>query len=175
MDIDEEKKVVSPSKKRKLSKAAEAKLKANEKKKKGKKGSDDDDDEDAYTALSKSHWASNTQRPPIGNFEICSTCEKQFTVVSVTPHLQFPFDSYTIFRQNIQWHRARTTDFYVTSVPKLEEMILLKSLQPLGNAKRPQRREISQLFKSEDFQLLFLYVFKYVNSLALPCHARSPL
>jgi len=89
MDIDEEKEVVSTSKKRKLSKAAEAKLKANEKKKKGKKGkkgSDDDDDEDAYTALSKSLWASNTQRPPIGNFEVCSACEKLFTVVSLTPH-----------------------------------------------------------------------------------------
>jgi len=95
MDVDEETKSVSLSKKRKLSKAAEAKLKAKEKKKRGKKGSDDDDEEDAYTALSKSHWASNTQRPPIGNFEICATCEKQFTVVSTS--VRFPFDSYSIF------------------------------------------------------------------------------
>ena len=83
MDVDEEVKVVNSPKKRKLSKTTEARLKAKEKKKSGKKGSDDDDDDGAYTALSKSYWASSTRRPPVGNFESCSICEKQFTVVSL--------------------------------------------------------------------------------------------
>ena len=73
---DEEKPV--PTKKRKLTKAAEAKLKAKEKKK--KKGSDDED-EDAYTALSKSLWSNGTSKPPVGSFEKCAVCKKQFTVV----------------------------------------------------------------------------------------------
>lgn len=84
MDVDEEEQVVS-SKKRRLSKAAQAKLKAQEKKKRRQKDNEDeDDDEDAYTALSKSLYVGNRQRPPIGNFENCATCEKQFTVVSLT-------------------------------------------------------------------------------------------
>ena len=77
-DEDEEKTV--PAKKRKLTKAAEAKLKAKEKK---KKGSDDDEDEDAYTALSKSLWSTGTSKPPVGSFEKCAVCKKQFTVVCV--------------------------------------------------------------------------------------------
>ena len=86
MDVDgedEEEEKSVPAKKRKRTKAAEAKLKAKEKKK--KKGSDDDDDEDAYTALSKSLWSSNgTSKPPVGSFENCAVCEKQFTVVCYT-------------------------------------------------------------------------------------------
>ena len=74
-DEDEEKPV--PAKKRKLTKAAEAKLKAKEKKKKGS----DDEDEDAYTALSKSLWSTGTSKPPVGSFEKCAVCKKQFTVV----------------------------------------------------------------------------------------------
>ena len=72
---DDEKPV--PAKKRKLTKAAEAKLKAKEKKKKGS----DDEDEDAYTALSKSLWSTGTSKPPVGSFEKCAVCKKQFTVV----------------------------------------------------------------------------------------------
>ena len=81
MDIDDEEKE-KPSKKRKLTKAVEAKLKAKEKKKAGKKGSDDEDaDEDAYTALSKSLYTNGASKPPIGSFENCAVCGKQFTVV----------------------------------------------------------------------------------------------
>jgi DNA repair protein RAD7 len=82
MDVDEEdEEKTVPAKKRKLTKAAEAKLKAKEKK---KKGSDDDEDEDAYTALSKSLWSNGTSKPPVGSFENCAVCEKQFTVVCYT-------------------------------------------------------------------------------------------
>jgi DNA repair protein RAD7 len=79
MDVDgeDEENTVS-TKKRKLTKAAEARLKAKEKK---KKGSDDDDDEDAYTALSKSLWSNVTSKPPVGSFENCAVCKKQFTAV----------------------------------------------------------------------------------------------
>jgi len=84
MDVDGEE-TNKPSKKRKLTKAAEAKLKAKERKKAGKKGSDDDynddGDEDAYTALSKSLWTNGASKPPIGSFENCAVCGKQFTVV----------------------------------------------------------------------------------------------
>ena len=78
-----------PNKKRKLTKKQEQKLKAAEKKKlkdKGGPGSDDSD-EDEYTALSRGAER-NRQRaglsdakPPVGNFELCARCEKQFTVV----------------------------------------------------------------------------------------------
>ena len=74
-------------KKRKLSKAAEAKLKAKEKakaKKKAKKGDDDDDYEDSeddpYNALSKM-WKNDLPKPPVGSFEKCAKCRTQFTVV----------------------------------------------------------------------------------------------
>lgn len=80
MDVDGKEKANS-SKSRNLSKAAEAKLKAKEKKKRKKKDSEEEEEEDAYTALSKSLWQNITSRPPIGSFENCSTCSKQFTVV----------------------------------------------------------------------------------------------
>ena len=82
--VEEEAENTAPSKKRKLTKAAEAKLKAKEKKKRGKKHSDDEDyeDDDNYTAVSKSLWSNNTPKPPIGSFENCAVCKKQFTVVS---------------------------------------------------------------------------------------------
>lgn len=80
MQVDE---AASPTKKRKLTKAAEAKLKAQEKKKLDKKdGGGEDEEEDAYTAPSRSLWATNAgPKPPVGNFEKCAICEKQFTVV----------------------------------------------------------------------------------------------
>lgn len=79
----------APEKKRKLTKAAEAKLKAKEKAKKKKGGEDGEyEEEDPYTALSKSLWnngASSSSKPPVGSFETCVTCEKQFTVVRIHP------------------------------------------------------------------------------------------
>ncbi|KAF9460918.1 hypothetical protein BDZ94DRAFT_1265054, partial [Collybia nuda] len=85
---EDEEKPTPATKKRKLTKAAEAKLKAKAKKnaKKGTKGDDDDNDseEDAYTALSKSLWTNSSAKPPVGNFENCAKCEKQFTVTKYT-------------------------------------------------------------------------------------------
>ncbi|KAL0958192.1 hypothetical protein HGRIS_000355 [Hohenbuehelia grisea] len=89
------------TKKRKLTKAAEAKLKAQEKAKvdakakaaqgkgkkgKGKKDEDEyhDEEEDAYTALSKSLLNNAASRPPVGSFETCAACGKQFTVTKYT-------------------------------------------------------------------------------------------
>jgi DNA repair protein RAD7 len=87
-DLDEPEEATPATKKRKLTKAAQEKLKAKEKanaKKKGKKGGDDDGpqdgEEDPYTALSKSAWGGATVKPPVGNFEKCAKCEKEFTVV----------------------------------------------------------------------------------------------
>ncbi|KAM5535726.1 hypothetical protein V8D89_010540, partial [Ganoderma adspersum] len=93
-NLDEPEKEPAP-KKRKQSKAAEAKQKQKEKekakakaKKKGKKGDDDDDyeddeDEDPYSALSKM-WKNDLPKPPVGSFENCARCEKQFTVTKYT-------------------------------------------------------------------------------------------
>jgi DNA repair protein RAD7 len=90
LDESEGDKNSPPKKKRKFSKAVEAKLKAKEKAglnaKKGKgKGDDDeyDDEEDPYNAPSKG-WISGATgtAPPIGTFQNCAQCEKKFTVVS---------------------------------------------------------------------------------------------
>ncbi|KAH9483476.1 DNA repair protein rhp7 [Psilocybe cubensis] len=88
MDVDEEEEKPTPAKKRKLTKAAEAKLKAKEKKKRGKKDDDedyeDDEEEDAYTALSRNMMKNAASKPPIGSFEKCAVCGKQFTVTKYT-------------------------------------------------------------------------------------------
>lgn len=73
---------VAPKKRKTLTKATQEKLKA--KAKKNKRDEDEDEEEDAYTALSKSVWssgASKSSKPPVGSFENCAKCEKQFTVV----------------------------------------------------------------------------------------------
>lgn len=57
-------------------------MKAKAKKTKEEEDDDDDDDddyEDAYTALVKDSYKST--RPPVGSFENCAKCKKQFTVV----------------------------------------------------------------------------------------------
>lgn len=90
MDDVEPEESKTAGKKRKLSKAAIQKLKAKEKakaNKKKKKGDDDnysDSEEDEYTALSKNGFTLTGKShvlPPVGNFEDCATCGKQFTVV----------------------------------------------------------------------------------------------
>lgn len=93
-DLDEEEEQKSPAKKRKLSKKDQEKLKAKEKakakrgKKKGGDDSDfeDDSDEDEYSALSRRAISNRDKgavsaKPPVGSFETCAECEKQFTVV----------------------------------------------------------------------------------------------
>ncbi|CDO77781.1 hypothetical protein BN946_scf185041.g13 [Trametes cinnabarina] len=87
-NLDEPEEPVTP-RKRKLTKAAEAKLKAKEKekaKKKAKKNDNDDyedEDEDPYSALSKM-WRDDIPKPPVGSFENCARCQKQFTVTKYT-------------------------------------------------------------------------------------------
>ena len=93
-NLDEEEESPSrPQKKRKLTKKQEQKLKAAEKKKLKKKGAlDSDESEDEYTALSRGAYrnkqraAFSDMKPPVGNFETCARCEKQFTVVSASYH-----------------------------------------------------------------------------------------
>ncbi|KZT03383.1 RNI-like protein [Laetiporus sulphureus 93-53] len=76
------------SKKRKASKAADSKAKGKGKSKATKKGADDDDDyqdsdKDPYTALSRM-WKGDLPKPPVGSFEECAKCGKQFTVTKYT-------------------------------------------------------------------------------------------
>ncbi|KAF9488954.1 RNI-like protein [Pleurotus eryngii] len=78
----------SPTKKPKLSKAAEARKKA-QAKKKARKGVDVDDEDgsdedDMFTALSKSRFSNSPAKPPVGSFENCAKCGKQFTVTKYT-------------------------------------------------------------------------------------------
>ena len=71
----------TPAKKRKLTKAQEAKEKAKAKKAAKKQGDDDSDEDegnDLYTALSGMRGGG---KPPVGSFSNCARCEKQFTVV----------------------------------------------------------------------------------------------
>ncbi|GLB35651.1 putative RNI-like protein [Lyophyllum shimeji] len=97
-DLDDAAEAVekAATKKRKLSKAAEAKLKAKEKakakkKKKDEDGDYDDDDDDAeddpYRALS-TMWGgkggASPAKPPVGSFEPCAKCGNQFTVTRYT-------------------------------------------------------------------------------------------
>ncbi|TFK45936.1 RNI-like protein [Heliocybe sulcata] len=76
-------------KKRKVADKGKGKGKAAAKKK-GKKDDDDasyDEEEDAYTAISKQLWRGNGSagaKPPVGSFETCAKCEKQFTVTKYT-------------------------------------------------------------------------------------------
>ena len=67
-----------------LLKKMKAKEKAKGKKKKDGGGDNDKeaDKEDPYTALSRSTWSgAASAKPPVGNFETCAKCEKEFTVV----------------------------------------------------------------------------------------------
>ncbi|KAI0066364.1 RNI-like protein [Artomyces pyxidatus] len=73
-----------PKKKRKLTKAAEAKLKAKAKKAKKDEDEYDDSEDDTYTALSKAAQANARAKPPVGSFDTCAKCSKQFTVTKYT-------------------------------------------------------------------------------------------
>ncbi len=162
MDVDEEEeKEASSAKKRKLSKAAEAKLKAKEKKKKGKKDDEDNEEEDTYTALSRSLRTNNASRPPIGSFESCAFCKKEFTVVRIYKASAF-CDFLKSFRQNIQCRPALGKDIYVINVLKQAGLIHLRNLRFPRNAKHHRKGGTSLLLKNGDFLLSFPYVLKYV-------------
>lgn len=77
---------MAPAKKRRRTRTSEEKVKGKENKKKDDE--DDDSEEDAYTALSRSmRTGRSTPRPPVGSFENCAKCEKQFTVVWQLPSI----------------------------------------------------------------------------------------
>lgn len=75
----------SPVKKRKGAKGkAAAAAKAKAKKKAKEDGDYEESSEDEYTAISKSSRSmggNGGPKPPVGSFENCARCEKQFTVV----------------------------------------------------------------------------------------------
>jgi hypothetical protein len=117
-------------KKRKLTKAAEAKLKAKEKAKK-KKGqnddaddNDDDSEDDVYNALSKSFWSNNGSKPPVGDFEDCARCEKQFTVVRVPPVLLLSY--FDMLSDQIH-HGCKPRSW--VSLPSMRESVWIGSVQ----------------------------------------------
>ncbi|KAF9244250.1 RNI-like protein [Melanogaster broomeanus] len=78
----------SPPKKRKLAKGkATVAAKAKAKKKAKEDGDYEGSSEDEYKAVSKSLWSmggNGSSKPPVGSFETCARCEKQFTVTKYT-------------------------------------------------------------------------------------------
>ncbi len=87
-NLDDSEDAAPIGKRRKLSKKEQEKKKAKAKpgKGKGKKGDvESDGSDDEYTALSRSMFdvkgKATGAKPPIGSFENCTKCEKQFTVV----------------------------------------------------------------------------------------------
>ncbi|KAH7890166.1 RNI-like protein [Phlebopus sp. FC_14] len=78
----------SPVKKRKSGKGkATAAAKAKAKKKAKEDGDYEGSSEDEYRAVSKSLWSmggNGNPKPPVGSFENCARCEKQFTVTKYT-------------------------------------------------------------------------------------------
>ena len=131
------------AKKRKPSKAAQKAEKEKEKakakaKKKTKKGDDDDyedEEEDPYSALSKM-WKGDLPKPPVGNFENCARCEKQFTVVSAlkvpsaSPHPSRPH-----LRRSIRWLRILHQAGSAMCVPSLPAQTRSRSPPPRGSGK----------------------------------------
>ena len=130
-----------------MTKAAETKLKAKAKKKAGKGDDDDndDDDEDAYTALSKSMFTNGAgPKPPIGSFESCAKCEKQFTVASFQASLsgirKAKITTRTLlYRQSIPWLHILPPASCATNVLKRLAQTRLRSQQLRESARRPRK------------------------------------
>ncbi|KAI0339480.1 RNI-like protein [Trametopsis cervina] len=81
-NLDDSEAEKPPQKKRKVTKAQEARLKAQAKKSAKKDDDNDSEDEDAYTRLSK--MSKDISKPAVGSFCQCAKCEKQFTVTKYT-------------------------------------------------------------------------------------------
>ena len=150
-----------------MTKAAEAKAKAAAKAKAtAKKKKDDDDDskdneeEDPYNALSKM-WK-DTSKPPVGSFETCARCDKQFTVVCTYLVKSIPYLTGG-YRQSILWlpilHRA----FYVILAQRLRARIRSRSLPLPGNGRRLLTRGVSSTLKRSVFPVSPLFVSRYWN------------
>lgn len=118
--------------KRKLGKKALEKLKASQKAKAKKRGdvdSDDDSDDDEYTALSKSlkaNAATPSVRPPVGTLEVCTKCEKEFSVVCHLA-LLLGFCSEHLCRRGILLQRYLHLASYAIHVRRKLDWILSKS------------------------------------------------
>ena len=155
-----------PAKKRKLTKAAEAKLKAEQKK---KKGSDDEEDDDACTALSKSLWSNGATKPSVGSFEDCAVCEKQFTVVCcIFLSCLAVFLMKPIFRLNTPCLPTLAQVSSATNVQRQVETILSRRRLLRRNAGRQQTRGISLLSRKRDLLPSFRFAFRLDKRLPLP-------
>jgi DNA repair protein RAD7 len=137
-DLDEDDEDITPAKKRRRTKASEEKTKGKEKKKKDDENSDSE--EDAYTALSRSlRSAKNSPRPPVGSFENCAKCEKQFTVVC---HL-FLFNYAGVYNECTDkvYHSCQSWPWF--SVPPMCKSFWHRPVQEICRATKTQssRRE----------------------------------
>lgn len=155
MDVDEEDQS-NAKKKKKLTKAAEAKLKAKEKKKHTK---DADEEEDAYTKISKSLWSTGAApKPPVGSFEKCAVCQKQFTVVSLLSHIlgsQLTPPS----RRSTPWLLVTEMDGFVIHV--LNQAVKIHSKSQLHRRSVLQKNVALFPSRKRHSQVLSLYVCRY--------------
>lgn len=122
---------------------AAAKSKA--KKKAKEDGEYEGSSEDEYTAISKNLWSmggSGDPKPPVGSFEKCVRCEKQFTVV-ITGDFYRDWSSPAFFvpRRNIRWQRIRHLVTYVTSVRRRLGLTRSKS-RPLLKRENQHRKDV---------------------------------
>lgn len=136
----------SPAKKRKGRSTAAAKAKA---KKKAKEDGDyEGSSEDEYTAISKSMrtmGGNGDSKPPVGSFEKCARCEKQFTVVIMVEFIlrldvtSLFFFFFFVPRRDTHWQRIRHPVIFVTSVRKRLGQTRLKN-RPLRKRENRQRK-----------------------------------
>ena len=172
-ELDEPEEDEAPAKKkRKMTKAAQAKEKAKEAaKKKGKKGADNDDYEDgegsdSYHAISRALHANNRAKPPVGSFEDCAKCAKQFTVVRhFRPFLHFRSGAEKRLarcRPSIQWRLTQETVFSATSARRHQGQTHSRSQQ---SRPRPVnvRRGQSSTSKRGTSRRLYRCVFRCVS------------
>ena len=166
-NLDEPEEAPAP-KKRKQSKAAEAKQKEKEKakaKKKAKKGDDDDDyedsDQDPYSALSKM-WKGDIPKPPVGSFEDCARCKKQFTVVRPSCYdsscPEWILSTLPVLRRSTPWRQ--THPLVGCAIYARSPLVPIPSRNPLrlGNVKLLQTSATSSTTKSVASRALPLYV-----------------
>ncbi|KAL5528954.1 hypothetical protein ACEPAG_4928 [Sanghuangporus baumii] len=169
-----------PAKKRKLSKKEEAKLKAKEKakakKNKKKAGSDDesgDSEIDEYNALSRGATRNRARaslpgaQPPIGSFENCAKCGKQFTVTRYTMAANpgpgwlchvcakasgvDPFKKPSVPRQRKpQEGKRKVINFEDREIPSLASLCIkvvsqhIEDVEALGDISSSSKREIGR-------------------------------
>lgn len=83
-------------------------------------------------------------KPPVGSFENCARCEKQFTVVIMVVHVETGghltlFSFFVCTRRDTRWQRIRHPVTFVTSVRKRLGQTRSKKRSPLRRGSRQRK------------------------------------